>query len=411
VDNLTHSLVGVVSAEAVLRASGQQKVDRRFCHWAWLVSFAANNFADLDYFYAFISGKKLGYLLHHRGHTHTLLGILPQALLVGLGSWCLMKLAGVKFQRSQWNILWGLIFLGLGLHVGLDSLNSYGVHPFWPWDNRWFYADSFFIIEPVLWIGLIVSAAFLTDIKGLKVAFLLMGFVAVGIVWYAPVVHPVIALGVTAFFLGAMLLCYWLPHLALSLGIGTMLMMLGINISLSRVMRQQLYTSWKSHFESVWEIHDLVIHPYPANPLCWNYVLVARDESQRNIRLERGNWAIWPKGWPVSSCEWFNRSSTAPLSAQAPWHHPNQLFVEGVMTLSRAQLKALNATHCEFEAFLRYARVPFFLDRDSSWVIGDLRYDREAALGFAEMQVGKTPGQCPKWLPPWIKPTEALLKD
>ena len=33
----------------------------------------------------------------------------------------------------------------------LDFTNSYGVHPFWPVDNRWYYGDAVFIVEPLLW--------------------------------------------------------------------------------------------------------------------------------------------------------------------------------------------------------------------------------------------------------------------
>ena len=34
---------------------------------------------------------------------------------------------------------------GTLLHLGMDFLNSYGVHPFWPIQNRWVYGDSVFI--------------------------------------------------------------------------------------------------------------------------------------------------------------------------------------------------------------------------------------------------------------------------
>ena len=37
------------------------------------------------------------------------------------------------------------------LHIGMDFTNNYGVHPFWPLSNRWFYGDAVFIAEPLLW--------------------------------------------------------------------------------------------------------------------------------------------------------------------------------------------------------------------------------------------------------------------
>src|SRR5438067_5678669 len=35
----------------------------------------------------------------------------------------------------------------------MDSLNVYGVHPFWPFDANWYYGDLVFIVEPVFWIA------------------------------------------------------------------------------------------------------------------------------------------------------------------------------------------------------------------------------------------------------------------
>ena len=43
-------------------------------------------------------------------------------------------------------------------HLVLDSWNSYGVHPFYPFDMRWYYGDAMFIVEPWLWLFLGVAA-------------------------------------------------------------------------------------------------------------------------------------------------------------------------------------------------------------------------------------------------------------
>ena len=50
---------------------------------------AASNFPDLDLFLTKLLPAPLGYLLHHRGHTHTLLYALPQALLLLALLWAL----------------------------------------------------------------------------------------------------------------------------------------------------------------------------------------------------------------------------------------------------------------------------------------------------------------------------------
>jgi membrane-bound metal-dependent hydrolase YbcI (DUF457 family) len=41
----------------------------------------------------------------------------------------------------------GVAALGLLLHLGMDYLNVYGVHPFHPFDSRWRYGDMIFIVE------------------------------------------------------------------------------------------------------------------------------------------------------------------------------------------------------------------------------------------------------------------------
>ena len=39
-----------------------------------------------------------------------------------------------------------LAWLAVLSHILLDYTNNYGVHPYWPFDNRWIYGDSVFIV-------------------------------------------------------------------------------------------------------------------------------------------------------------------------------------------------------------------------------------------------------------------------
>ena len=50
--------------------------ERRLFYAAGIV---AANLPDLDLFYTAVTPAPLGYLLHHRGHTHTLVGLVVQA--------------------------------------------------------------------------------------------------------------------------------------------------------------------------------------------------------------------------------------------------------------------------------------------------------------------------------------------
>jgi inner membrane protein len=64
---------------------------------------------------------------------------------------------------------------GLLLHIGMDYLNVYGVHPFYPFDNRWLYGDLVFIVEPAFWVAFGVPLAILA---GRRARWLWLGLLA-----------------------------------------------------------------------------------------------------------------------------------------------------------------------------------------------------------------------------------------
>ena len=65
---------------------------------------------------------------------------------------------------------WGLVACALLSHIVADAWNSYGVHPFWPFDNRWYYGDAINIYEPWLWVILGVTVALNTRARSTKFA-------------------------------------------------------------------------------------------------------------------------------------------------------------------------------------------------------------------------------------------------
>jgi len=52
--------------------------------------------------------------------------------------------------------------------------------------------------------------------------------------------------------------------------------------------------------------------------------------------------------------------------------------------------------------------VPWTLKREDDWIIGDLRYDREPELGFAELELKRISSVCPPSAP-WLPPRSDLL--
>ena len=117
----------------------------------------ASNFPDADLLYVGITPPPLGYLLHHRGHTHTLVGLLAQAGLLAL--LCHLLPATRRLAAADRTRLLALIPVSLAGHLPMDASNTYGVHPFHPFDSRWYYGDAVFIFEPWLWIVLGAAAA------------------------------------------------------------------------------------------------------------------------------------------------------------------------------------------------------------------------------------------------------------
>ena len=105
---------------------------------------------------------------HHRGFTHSFLGLpLVAALVLALvyGVW---RIRGKKTRDPDLPPRWGLLFLyaylaGLS-HILLDFTNNYGVRPFWPFSERWYSWDIVFIVEPVLLAcligGLVIPSLF-----------------------------------------------------------------------------------------------------------------------------------------------------------------------------------------------------------------------------------------------------------
>jgi inner membrane protein len=117
---------------------------------------------DLDVISRF-GGSAFG-LNHHRGFTHSLLGIpLVAAAVVGL-IYLIWRLRGGKIRNPnlppQWGVLFAFACLAGLSHLLLDFTNNYGVRPFWPFSERWYSWDIVFIVEPVLLAALVLGLTF-----------------------------------------------------------------------------------------------------------------------------------------------------------------------------------------------------------------------------------------------------------
>lgn len=366
---------------------------------AWMVSVAGNNLPDLDLVYSGITSGKLGYLLHHRGHTHTLVAVPLEAALVLLCAWAFARSRKISWEASDWRWLTTIAILAPITHLGLDAMNNYGVHPFWPLDRHWYYGDTLFIIEPFLWLTLSLGLFQLlrVPLAMLSVVTLLMswftGYVPVSVAAALTIWAGLLAWRVRVSRSGQASFCLCLALLGI-LGFGA------ISYSVKRSFR-----AFHSSTFSDYVLHDVILTPMPANPFCWALITVESDRS--SFRLRRGTIASLPRVFSARHCPVIRGTEpTLPLtpvsSGVEDW-----ISWQGEWTTRLAELESATRAYCAFSAFLHYARAPFLIREEASIIGGDLRFDWDKSLGFAELEVSRA--KCPRNVPNWIGPRESLI--
>ena len=402
-DNLTHSLVGLALGELTHRLlpreadAAQASTRRRLL----LASAAlASNFPDLDLVLTGLAPAPLGYLLHHRGHTHTLPYALPQALLLLAALWLCWPAARALLRASGPARvgLGAAIVTGLLLHFGMDALNVYGIHPFAPFDPRWYYGDMIFIVEPVFWLALgtplaahVASPRWRRLLLGLLLLvpalFTLAGFLEWGSL-----------AGLAALWALALILTRRLGErtalLAGGVVAGAFVLLQG---ALAQQARAELTAALRRADPAV-RILDLPLSAFPANPLCWGAIAVTR-EGPDGYRVRRGVLSLAPGIAPAASCpQAIAGVRVAPGPAPLAWAWEERGSV--------AALRALRARDCRFDAWLRFARAPSLAGGRAT----DLRFGVPGAPNFSTLALDQSAsGACPDRVPHWGYPRADLL--
>jgi hypothetical protein len=150
---------------------------------------------------------------------------------------------------------------------------------------------------------------------------------------------------------------------------------------------------------------SLVSTPAPGNPFCWWVSTV--QYSERRYVIRQAVTSGLPGVWPVERCDWPRPGASAPTSQP---DLPADLLALDHLTWGPefhaplSELLEIRRTDCVAAAFLRFARVPFWIsEQGRARLIGDYRYDRSPALEFAEIEL--YPGApCPRFEPPWEPP-------
>ena len=184
-DTLTHTLTGWTIGRLF---------PQRWGAWVAPTAMVAANLPDFEFFFVPPSDTEF-YLLHHRGWSHSLLGIGLEAIGFTLLIVAVARLfrrrfvrdremgrsgAGEKNTRDEPHPLISpsphlplsqsshfvsspfrqlsrvalLVFVCAYSHLFLDWWNTYGVRPFYPFDKTWYYGDMAFIMDPWIWMML-----------------------------------------------------------------------------------------------------------------------------------------------------------------------------------------------------------------------------------------------------------------
>jgi inner membrane protein len=419
-DNLTHSVVGLGIGALIdrsLAAEPDQERRRTRSRMLLIIGCLASNFPDLDLVLTPLLDRPLGYLLHHRGHTHTLIAALVEFVLV-LAPIAWFWPAARRLQQVSAAARYGALLAagaGLLLHIGMDSLNVYGVHPFWPFDPNWYYGDLVFIVEPVFWIAFgvplaaLVRSPFLRRLWLAVIVLVPVGAMFLGFLQWGSLLG-LLALG---------LALVWIQRrsdkpsgehhgasrsergrMALAAGLAASLAFVGVQ-ALALQQARAVVAAELARIDAGERLLDTALSAYPANPLCWSFVTVARtgEGDAGTVHLRRGMLSIAPGLTPVSHCP-------ARIAGPALEDAPPQLAWQFEDRAPVAALRTLAAHDCRVNAWLRFARAPALADG----VATDLRWGEPGSRNFSTLDYAAQAGKpCPRSVPRWGYPRGDLL--
>jgi len=152
-DPFTHTFVGLAAARAGLE---------KLSPFATTVCVLAANSPDSDIIVG-LTTDRWNYLHHHRGISHSIVGVIALAIIVpsivwvAERGWCQLR---CRQSATRYRGLLLASLIATATHPLLDWTNNYGVRPLLPWSSRWFYGDLAFIVDPLILL-LVGGAAFL----------------------------------------------------------------------------------------------------------------------------------------------------------------------------------------------------------------------------------------------------------
>jgi inner membrane protein len=154
---ITHLMTGACLARAGFN---------RKTAYATVAMTLAAEVPDLDILWGL--GGPIAAFQHHRGWTHTFLGLPIEAAIVIGAIWLFHRIRHRRPQKPtspskaalppvRWATLYVFALIALLSHLLLDWTNNYGLRPFFPFNPRWYAGSFVFIFEPVMFALLLIA--------------------------------------------------------------------------------------------------------------------------------------------------------------------------------------------------------------------------------------------------------------
>jgi inner membrane protein len=280
-------------------------------------------------------------------------------------------------------------------------------------DNHWRYGDRVFIVEPLYW----VAAAPLWWGLRRAASRLLFAVAVVGAVVLGLATGLMSGLSCFALAVGFLLLAASGSRLSAgSAARLSVVLALAVTCAFAlggREAAQRAEDLAQANFPGD-RLLDHVLTPQPANPLCWDLLLLETSGARyvaRHAVLSVGTGLLAASGCALAT-------PTPHIAAWAPVAVHDSAAVQwlGETFLPRSLLGEVIAANCEAAAFMLFARAPFIAPNAARHpVLGDLRFDRgreggsfEVALSGKEAPRTAESRPCPR-AAPWIAPRAELL--
>jgi len=441
VDNVTHGLAGLLVADAASHwlARRGRAVEPRVRRALSVLGIVAAEFPDSDLVYSgpVLHMGPLGYLLHHRGHTHTIVWAVASAVGLWLVARWWVRRGSVEGGSLHGGSLKGGSTTGMSLvsrtmlavaligtlsHLLLDWTNSYGVHPFWPFDGRWFYGDAVFIVEPWLWLVAIPALYFHRPSRTGRVLLPLLFVLILAAVALLGQVARDVAMLLFVFAVVWPLAQWRLGAVARTLtGVAAWtLVTLGFFATSQRAEAAvrasvQRVGVMRGTADTV-RLLDVVLNPGPGDWGCWSALVM----STRGDRYDVSTAFVAPLPFrSLATCEAGYRTgrlgtdvlAALPSRTAATFGNTAQVRWRSSWQAPREALATLARTRCEVDAALHFMRAPVWQPAGTDQLLlSDARFGVGGG-GFSEALVPAR-GPCSltrPWIPDWVPPRADLL--